>query len=237
VTIGRYLTPDTIRLALIGFAAGMAVGLAWWTAGPARWGGAPFVVAVLVAARFSNRYDWPPWGAMVAVGALVTILAGAGTARLLADPAVHWGWVAAGALISAGGVWAGVPETGPAVVVGSAFTGLVTSAALTRARWGPSAGAGVAAALGWAALSGAVGRPWASVGGALCTGMAPWVALRPLLPLSWRRSPPPWLLGGHIVLVILAARWIGVIPYAGWLRVAVVALAGLAVATATRPRA
>jgi len=216
----------------------MAAGLAWWAAGRVRWGGAPFVVAVLAAARLSNRSDWPPWAAMVAVGALVTMLAGAGTARLLADPAVHWGWVAAGALISAGGVWAGVPETGPAVVVGGVFAGLVTAAALTRASWAPSAGVGVAAALGWAALSGAVGRPWASVGGALCTGMAPWLAIRPLLPtLSWSRSAGLWLLGGHIVLVVLGARWIGVVPHAGWPRVAVVALAGLAVARATRPRA
>lgn len=192
-------------------------------------------MATLAAAVLSNRSDWPRWDAMVAVGALLTMLAGAGTARLLADPAVHWGWVAAGALISVAGVWAGVPEVGPAVVVGGGFAGLVTTAALTRASWAPSAGVGVAAVLGWAALSGAAGRPWASVGGALCTGMAPWLAIRSLVPTpSWSRRAGPWLLGAHIVLVIVAARWIAVVPDAGWDRVAVVATAGLAVAVAAR---
>lgn len=225
-------------MALSGFVAGTAAGLGWRAAGRSRWGGAPFVVAVLAAAGLSGRFDRPPWDAMVAAGALLTMLAGAGIARLLVNPAVHWGWVGAGALISAAGVWAGVPEVGPAVVVGGGFTGLITATALTRASWAPSAAMGMAAVLGWAALSGAAGRPWASVGGALCTGIAPWLVLRPLLPaLPWSRSAGLWVLGGHTVLVILAARWIAVVPHAGWHRVAVVAVAGLAVATATRPRA
>ncbi|MCA1846966.1 MAG: hypothetical protein LC792_27975 [Actinobacteria bacterium] len=216
----------------------MAAGLAWRVAERDRWGGAPFVVAVLAAAGLSNRTDRPQWDAMVAVGALLTLLAGVGAARLLADPVVHWGWVATGALISAAGIWAGVPETGPAVVVGGALTGLVTTAALTRASWAPSAGVGVAAVLGWAAQSGAAGRPWASIGGALCTGMAPWLAIRPVLPrLSRSPGAGPWFLGAHIALAVVAARWIAVVPHAGWHRVAAVAVAGLAVATATRPRA
>ena len=236
VIIGRYLTPETLRLALAGFLAGAAAGLAWRAAGRARWGGGPFVIAVLAAARLSNRSDWPRWGAMVAIGGLLTVLAGAGTARLLTD--LRWWWVAAGAIVSAAGVWAGVPEVGPAVLVGGGLTGLVTTTAVTRATWAPSAGVGVAAILGWAALSGAAGRPWATVGGALCAGIAPGLAIRPVLPtLSQSRSAGPWLLGAHTVLVILAARWIGVVPHAGWSRVAVVAVAGLAVATATRPRA
>jgi hypothetical protein len=40
-----------------------------------------------------------------------------------------------------------------------------------------------------------------------------------------------------MVLVLLAARWIGVDPHAGWGRVAIVAFAGIAVAMATRRRA
>lgn len=235
--IGHYLTPETLRLGLFGFAAGTVVGVLWRAARRPRWGPAPFLLAVLTAARLSNRSDWPPWGAMVAIGALLTVLAGIGTVCLLAD-AVHWPWMAAGALISAAGVWAGVPEVGPAVVVGGGVAGLVASGVLTGATWAPSAGAGVAAILGWAALSGAVGRPWASVGGALCTGIAPWLAVRRLLPApSWSRTAGLWLLGAHAVLVIIAARWVAVAPHAGWHRVAVVAVAGLAVATATRPRA
>jgi hypothetical protein len=236
--IGRYLTPETLRLSLSGFVAGTVAGLAWRAAGRIRWGGAPFVVAVLAAASVGNRSDWPRSDAMVVVGALLAILAGVGTARLLADRAVHWGWVAGATLISAAGVWAGVPETGPAVVAGGALTGLVTAAAMSRASWAPSAGVGVAAVLAWAAQSGAAGRPWASVGGALCTGMAPWLAVRPMLPrFSWSRSAGPWLLWAHIVLVVLAARWIAVVPHVAWVRVAVIAVAGLTVATATQPRA
>ncbi len=238
VTIGRYLTPETIRLGLSGLATGAVAGLAWRAAGRARWGGTPFVLAILAAAGLSGRSDWPRWDAMTATGAFVVLLAGAGAGRLLADPAAGWGWVAAGSLVSALGVWAAVPETGPALLAGGGLTGLAATAALIRSRWGPAAGVGVAAVLGWAALSGAAGRPWAAVGGALCCGVAPWFAARPLLPSpSWSRSPAPWLLGAHVVLVILAARWIGVVPHAGWPRVAAVAAAGLAVAVATRRRA
>jgi hypothetical protein len=198
----------------------------------------PFVLAVLVAARYAGRSDWPRWDAMAAAGVLITLLAGLGAIRVLADPAVGWGWVAAGSLVSSAGVWAGVPETGPALLAGGALTGLAATAGLTRSRWAPAAGVGVAAVVGWAALSGAAGRPWPAVGGALCTGVAPWFALRPFLPaLSQSGSPGAWLLGAHGALVIVAARWIGVVPHAGWHRVAVVAVAGLAVAVAARRRA
>jgi hypothetical protein len=175
---------------------------------------------------------------MVAIGAVLTILAGLGTVRILADPTVHWAWVATGALVSVAGVWAGVPEVGPAVVVGGVIAGLAVITALTRASWTRSAGLGLAAAIGWAALSGAAGRPWATVGGALCTGIAPWVAVLPRVrKLPSRRRAAPSFLAAHVILVSLAARWIGIVPHAGWLRVAAVAVAGLAVATTTRPRA
>ncbi len=104
---------------------------------------------------------------------------------------------------------------------------------VTRSRWGRTAGFGVATVVGWAALSGAAGRPWAAAGGALCTGLAPWFALRPLHRLVHRRSLGPWLLGVHTVLVVLAARWIGVAADPGWGRVALVAAAGLTVAVTT----
>lgn len=218
--------------------AGSAAGLAWGIGGRARWGPAPFVLAVLAAAILTGRSDWFPWDAVAALAAIVTVLAGLGTACLLANSAVHWAWVAAGSLVSAVGIWAGVPETGPAVLVGGGLAGLGAASVITRSRWGPAAGVGVAVVLGWASLSGATGRPWAAVGGALCTGVAPWFGLRRLFPTSPRSlRPGPWLLAAHIVLVTLAARWIGVVPHAGWHRVAVVATAGLAVAVITRLRA
>ena len=175
---------------------------------------------------------------MVAIGVVVTILAGTGAARLLARPGIAWEWTATGALISAAGVWAGVPETGPALLAGGAIAGLVAATAMTRSRWAPTAGLGLAVVLGWAALTGAAGRPWAAVGGALCAGVAPWFALSPRLFTPWRsRTAGPWLLGAHMVLTALAARWIGVVPDAGWHRVAVVAAGGLAVAATVRRRA
>jgi len=196
------------------------------------------VLAVLAAAHHVGRSDWPQWNAMVAVGVVITLAGGLGAARLLADPAVGWGWVAAGSLASAAGVWAGVPETGAALLAGGGLTGLAAAAVVTRSRWGPTAGFGVAAVVGWAALSGAAGRPWAAVGGALCTGLAPWFALRPpRRVIRPDRSRGPWLLGAHALLVIVAARWIGVVADAGWGRVAIVAAAGLAVAVTAARRA
>src|SRR5437763_12808329 len=107
VTIERYFTPEAIRLGLTGFAAGAALGLAWRAAGRRRWGAAPFVLAVFGAARYAGRSDWPRWGGMVAAGVGVTVLAGLGSRRLLAVPAVGWQWTAAGSLVSTAGVWAG----------------------------------------------------------------------------------------------------------------------------------
>lgn len=238
MTLGRYVTSEAVRLGLFGLSAGLAAGVAWRAAGRTRWGAAPFVVAIVAAAGVTGRFDWPRWSVMAAAGAVVTMLAGGGAARILAGPAIHWAWVAAAALISAGGVWAGVPETGPALLTAGGLTGLVAISALTRARWGPSAGVGVAAVLGWAALSGAAGRPWAALGGTLCSGVAPWFALHSVLARSRRGpGPRPWLLAAHVGLVILAARWIGVDPDAGWGRVAVVAVSGVVVAMASRRQA
>src|SRR5207237_6408714 len=97
----RYVTHETIRLGLCGLAAGSAAGLAWWAVGRARWGPLPFVLAVLVAARFTDRSDWPRWDGMAATGAVVVVLAGFGAARLLTESGGGWQWVAAGSLISA----------------------------------------------------------------------------------------------------------------------------------------
>lgn len=237
VTIGRYLTPETIRLGLSGFVAGSAAGLWWRLTGRHRWGAAPVMVALLFAAGLGGRSDWPEDGGIVVAGAMVTILAGAGAASLLGAPGLNWGWVAVGSLISTLGVWAGVPETGPAVLAGGALVGLAATAALTGCHWRPAAGLGVAAAITWAALSGAAGRPWAAVGGALCTGLAPWVALRRLFDKGPRRCRAPALLGAHLVLVLLASRWIAVDPHPGWGRVAIVAAGGLVVAVTAGRRA
>ena len=195
------------------------------------------MIGALAAARLAGRSDWPRWDHMVAVGVVVTLLAGLGAARLLGWLSGHWWWMAAGSLVSAAGVWAGVPETGPVVLAAGVLAGLTATAALTGSRWTPAAGPGVIAIIGWAALSGATGRPWATVGGALCVGVAPWFALPSLLPFAARRRLHLWVLVAHTALVVLAARWIGVNPHAGWGRVVVLVAVGLIVATVFRPRA
>ncbi len=234
VMIGRYLTPDAWRLGLSGLAAGLLTGFAWRAVFLTRWGAVPFLVAVAAAARATGRSDWFDWDGATALGVVVTSMAGVGAVRLLADRSVEPVWVAMGSVVSAAGVWAGVPETGPALLVGGGLMGLAVASVVTRSRWGPAAGLGAAAVLCWAALSGAAGRPWAAIGGALCTGVAPWFALRPR-SLPVRRATPPasWLLGAHCILVLLAARWIGVVPDAGWGRVAFVGCVGTAVVCAT----
>jgi len=238
VTIGRYLTAETLRLSLSGLVAGLGGGLAWRAIGRRRWGGLPFVLAVLAAARHTGRSDWFTLDRRTTVAAVVLILAGAGTVLLLKDRTVRWEAVAAGSLMSAAGVWAGVPETGPALLVGGALTGLSAAAVVTRCRWAPTGGAGAVAILGWAAVSGAAGRPWAMVGGALCTGVAPWLIVGRLIPASARlRLRRGWLLPAHLAVVVLAARWIGVNPHAGWVRVGVLAAAGTAVAATTQRKA
>jgi hypothetical protein len=235
--LGAYLTSEAVWLGLAGISAGSAAGLVWRAAGRTCWGAVPVLATVLVAAGLTGRFDRPRWSWMVTAGVIVITLAAAGTARVLADSAIPWAWVAAAALISAAGVWAGVPETGPALLAAGGLLGLFVTAGLTRAHLAPSAGVGMAAVLGWAALSGAVDRPWAALGGAMCTGAAPWVALHLPFPRLTGKQHRQWLLVAHAALVILAARWIGVDPRAGWGRVAVVAVAGGVVAVVYQRRA
>lgn len=196
------------------------------------------MLAVLAAAQQAHRSDRPMWDGATALAALVVVLAAIGARRLLADRAVGWGWVAAGALASAACIWAGVPETGPVILVGGALAGSSAAAVLFGARWAPSAGPGAAAVLGWAALSGARGGTWATMGGALCCGVAPWFAVRGRLRAGrWRANAGPALLLAHFAVAALAARWIGVVPDAGWHRVGIVALAGFAAAGVLSRRA
>ena len=250
---GRHLLEQDLPLAMTGLAAGVAVGLLRRPGGR-RWGAGPVIVAVGIALAVSNRTDLPvPGSVAAAVGAVLTLAAMVGAARALAPPA-GWEPVAAGALISVGAVWLGVPETGPVAVVAGVVSGLAVTARSTGARWTPWAGAAVAAAVGWAAASGSAGRPWAALGGALCGGVAPWLAVVRVRSTGAVATRPPapgdpagpastgapnrtgWLLVAHAALALVAARWIAVDPASTWLRVALVAVAGFGVTLAGRRR-
>jgi hypothetical protein len=242
----RHLLEQDLPLVVTGLAAGVTVGLLRRPGGR-RWGAGPVIVALVVALLVSGRSDLPvPRSLAAVIGAAITVAAVVGTSRVLAPPA-RWEPVAAGALLSVVAVWVGVPETGPVAVTAGVVAGLAGATRLTGARWAPSAGGAVAAAIGWAAASGAAGRPWAALGGALCAGVAPWLSL-PLLrparppaapadPSTDRRDRPgpaggaPWLLVAHGAVALVAARWVAAGAGASWSRAAAVALAG-AVASA-----
>jgi hypothetical protein len=235
VSVGRYLTPDTIQFGIVGVAVGATAGAAWWAAGRVRWGACPFIIAFAVAGALTNGINAPQWGAQAVVGGLLTLMACFGGRRLPSDLQLGWGWTVAGALASAVAVWAAVPETTPAVLAGACLTGVALSAAATRSVLSPAAASGMAAVIGWAALSGAEGRPWAAVGGVLCVGVAPWFALKqPLFPTARTVSAGTWLLGAHAALAVTAARWSAVDQNPGWLRVMAVGMIGMATAAVTR---
>jgi hypothetical protein len=230
--IDRFVTAENIRLLLAGLLAGgvaAAIVPPWRRAVP--W--YAVTVAVLGARLLSRRSDWPDhWDGTTTVSLLI-VVAGASGARRVARGWTRDGrWVGLALLASSVGVWAGVPETGPAIVVGGVIAGLTLVSG--RAGVTPTGAAVLTLAIGWAALAGAIGRPWASVGGALALGALPGLGVARVLPRRWSRPAGPWLLAAHVVLAAIAARWIGVAPNAGWARVAVVLGASMTVGLPAR---
>lgn len=208
-----------MRLLVTGaLAGGLAGAIARVVRRPVPWhlAGLALVIAVWTADRIDGL---DTWSASAAVAVAVVVSGAIGAARLITitvdrrlTSVVLW--------TSAVGVWMGVPETGPPILVGSVIGGM----ALVSWRRGltPAAAAVSTLAIGWAAASGAVDRPWALVGGALCVGILCGLALPPSAVLARATRPGPWLIAVQAVFVVLAARWIGVAPNAGWWRVVVV---------------
>jgi hypothetical protein len=227
-----------VRLLLGGLAAGTAVGLIAARRGARCWGPAAVLTAAVWGAAATGRWDGPTGRSVeLALAALVLCAAGAGTVVIAGTGRQAWRWVAAGALLSLSGVFLAVPETGPAVVAAGVTLGLVGAAVSTRSGIAPLGGAALAVLVGWAALSGAVGRSSAVLGGCLCTGLAPWLALRGRLPTDrWGLRPGWWLLAVHGALVIAAARWVAIAPTVQVDRASVLIAAALLTTIATRWR-
>jgi hypothetical protein len=189
--------------------------------------------ATLLAVLLSSRTDAVERvDAYVVLAGLVVAASAIGAANVVRVSGPQSLFVLAAAAVSCAGVFAGVPETGPAVIAGGVIGGLALAAGVTRLTLTPTGGGALAMLVGWAALSGAAGRPWAAIGGALCTGIAPWLAVVRRRRLSRAGA---WMLAVHAGLVIAASRWIAVSGQ-GWARVAVVGAAGAVGAVAIRGR-
>jgi hypothetical protein len=228
------LTAENLRLLAGGLATALAVAFLWSARGVRTWSGTAFAVATAWAAALLSQRDGIGEIDGYVVVALAVVACGIGGASQLLAPR-NTPWAELGAAISLAGVFLGVPETGPSVIVLGVLAGFAVAVATRRGRVGRSMSVGFGVGFAWAVVSGATGRPWAAVGGALCVGLAPWLGVRRWLPgLGTGISAGPWLLAVHAAIVLAAARWIAVVPDPGWERVAVLAVAGLATALVTR---
>jgi hypothetical protein len=201
--------------------AGLTVGVA--VAGMPRRGRSPVVPIAVIAALLPlwvwAGSTWIPMG--VTVAAVVVGF----TQVALPDPL--GGWVHLMGLVSLGGVWAGVPDTEPAVILGGAV--------LVPALVGLIAGRGSCAdriayltAVTLAAWLGAAGVP-SLVAGVACVGLLAW-------PARTRTVPA---VVAHTLVVTISSRVVSRLPWTHALGLAAVLVvaSGVAVAPLTRARA
>jgi hypothetical protein len=141
---------------------------------------------------------------------------------------------------SAVAMWTAVPETSAVLVAGALAGGLALGAVVgLRTSWW-----GLAAAAAVVALSGAAGFAPTDVraaGAAASLGLLVWWPVgrlvRRFVPIPVEVPAGAWLLGAHLMLAALAARWVGAADGATWARLAAVAVIGTVTAAVTGPRA
>ncbi|WP_436796300.1 hypothetical protein [Actinospongicola halichondriae] len=132
---------------------------------------------------------------------------------------------------AAAGVWLGVPENDPVLIVVGVIVGLL---AVGRHR-DAGVGWGLGLALAWTVVIGSVDTGWSFVGGLLCLSPLVAVALRPLVPAPrFSLAAWPWVVVGAWSVSLVAARWVAVAPDATWTRVVAVGAGAAALGLVVR---
>lgn len=225
-TIWDQLTVDNLRVLV----SGLAVAALFTTTRirPVATGfAAPALGLFITREWYRTDWGWSHWVTALAVGAMV----GFGYERLARS---HRPTVApATLLVCCGGVWLGVPENDPALALIGVVVGLVVFRRASDRRIGH--GLGMFAVV--TVVFGAVGRDHALVGGLVCLAPLAAVAVTEWMPRPRWAAPPPVFLVGAALLSLVAARWVGVVPGAPWVRVGVLLVGSLVLAAVTRPTA
>jgi len=236
-----WLRAADVELAAYGALIGVVIGLTWTTARPHI--SSVTVVIAFALSAVAGLVDDPRverarpsiWLGATAAAAILVALPR--FARVEPD---RRAWIGAAVLVSAIAAWGGVPETSGILVVGSTIAGLEAAAVVRRRPVTITAHVLMALAVGGVTIASAHPGGLREVGAAACLGLILWWPLgqviRIAVPGSRRVGTVAggWLLGGHAVVAVAAARWIAVDPGATWTRVGVLALAGTALSSLHR---
>ena len=226
--MGRYVTEENLRYLIVGGGAGaLAVAVVALFRGRVAWlaGWLGPMLALFAAGWWAWPTSQATEGRVVAV-LVVGLVAGRGYEALAG--ARHVSVLAL--LIGLGGVYLATPETSQTVVM----IGVVLGLALAGAAGAPGIGYGLGVGAAGAVLLGSLIAGDSFAGGLLC--LSPLVAVA-VVDAARRPGPLPawpWFVIGSGGVSFAAARWIGVAPDATVIRMAVVAVAAVALAALTR---
>lgn len=152
------------------------------------------------------QIEGPTWRVWLAAGALMVVAIGA--PRL--DVWAGRGIVSGVAVVTVVGLYLGLPETGAVLGVALGLGVLWVAESTGRARLDGLVVVLLAAVIVWAALWGAVTRPWAVTGGIAMLGLFLVGPLAVSVPHAGRGLPRPWdaacLVVLQLVFVVGVAR-------------------------------
>jgi hypothetical protein len=208
---------------------GVLLGLAGVTAAAGLAAGrrsATGAVSPLTAALLAVPFAWLLATEASSIGWVRAVVVGSAAAGAVAAARTDVEWGRTGLtpvlyVVSAGGVFAAVPNTQEAAaLLGASVPGALVGWPLWRGRLGGAGGGGAAAVLVWVAAIGALGREPALLGAVACLGMLAtlpagrWLAGRWSGPqMRCRPRPvaaPLPILVVHVVVVAVASRVAGV---------------------------
>jgi hypothetical protein len=196
--------------------------------------GALSMVAIAVVPAIVLTHQAPVRGTLPHLAIASMVVAGG---PLVGEAGERWpdaGLPFAGIAITAGGIWACVPDTEAArAALGAALAGAFIAFPAGRLRIGRSGGVLISAALAWVVATGAHGRPASAIGAAACLGLLVAAPLGAIMARAWDAYATglsiPGAVIGHLVVVAVASRWAGLLHSSR--RAAVIAAADIAVAT------